>query len=588
MLVLRTATRLVGRRQPLLIASRSASSSTADHHQTEDDFAYPKEGFGAPIWRKTAGFAILGVLFYEYLGTPGDNDVAWLPAAGTEEFADEAALIRATRETALLQERQLVRSATRPPLYRSRNPEQFNHVSPYKNMVGMSVKFQAQTTAFRPRSGSLLLNRPTSAIEIATPALLVTTSRGVVPHLTQAHASTLPCLQVPFETFLEHSPPVPTLHPGSHPLHSFLGFNPENQLLILTLRDPHDVRETPANTNNYVSAVTGRGIRRILSLRCQIYHSLLPPFSQKRVERSVSRSASWVSQILGPNRNVLVHMAGGVSIAARKAFSSNLIEKLHGREAEAISPHKSLDDGLVGYVFDLAPLRMEMDAVSTGDAPDLTTLLRASLDSMPSSKLRVINSVSSPHEILRLIRDVGVDIFDSKWAQDNAAFGVALDFVFPAPAFQTRQNLGHNLYRTDFAQDFSSLSSSYSPCPCPACRPVATSQSAIISHSTMDQFRTDGTPQPASRAYIHHLCLTHEMSAHSLLVLHNLAVMQAFLASVRTLLEHSDNFGRLVDDFHNAYHEGHEQISEARTMWKEVDLARGKGRLAREQDQGDI
>ena len=48
-----------------------------------------------------------------------------------------------------------------------------------------------------------------------------------------------------------------------------------------------------------------------------------------------------------------MHMAGGTSIPARKAFAENLLEKLLGREAEAIRPLEKLDDGVVGYSFDL-------------------------------------------------------------------------------------------------------------------------------------------------------------------------------------------------------------------------------------------
>ena len=57
-----------------------------------------------------------------------------------------------------------------------------------------------------------------------------------------------------------------------------------------------------------------------------------------------------------------MHMAGGASIPARKleAFAENLLEKQHGREAEAIRPLEKLDDGVVGYSFDLVPLRQSL------------------------------------------------------------------------------------------------------------------------------------------------------------------------------------------------------------------------------------
>ncbi|KAJ7072455.1 tRNA-guanine(15) transglycosylase-like protein [Mycena amicta] len=459
---------------------------------------------------------------------------------------------------------------------------------------------------FGPRTGSLLLRRASGNIELPTPTLLVTTSRGVVPHLTQGHAANLPCIQLPFESFLERVPPVPTLQPGPHPLHTFLGYDPAEQLLVLTLRDPHDVRDAPANTDNYVSAVTGRGIRRVAPTQWAVYARTCcpdmvvalpdipftsPPFSQKRIERSLTRSASWLSQLLVPSPeplNVLVHMAGGISTSARRAFAASLKETLYGLEAEAIRPHQCLDDGVTGYVFDLAPLRKEIAAASAEATTRVADLLQASLSSMPCSKLRLVNSVSSPHQILRLIRDVGVDVVDSKWAQDAAAVGVALDFVFPAPTveIQKRRHLGHNLYRTEYAGDFSPLSSSLSACPCAACQPATPLN--IISHSVHDNFAVRDRAQPVSRGYIHHLCLTHEMSAHAMLVLHNIAVMQAFCAAIRHVLDCGEDFNGYVDEFLTTYDEGAALIEEARASWRAVDLARGKGRLMRERNGDEI
>lgn len=56
--------------------------------------------------------------------------------------------------------------------------------------------------------------------------------------------------------------------------------------------------------------------------------------------------------------------------------------------------------------------------------------------------------------MLRLIQDMGVDLFDVGLAMHAASLGVALDFVFPvfaSDAGYARQSLGHNLHegRTD-------------------------------------------------------------------------------------------------------------------------------------------
>jgi queuine tRNA-ribosyltransferase len=249
------------------------------------------------------------------------------------------------------------------------------------------------------------------------------------------------------------------------------------------------------------------------------------------------------------------------------------------------------------------------------DTSALIPLMKASLDSLPAQKLRLVNSATSPHEILRLIRDVGIDVFDAHWAQRAADIGVALDFQFPAadtrPNNQThgtKWELGHNLYDRVYAHDFTRLAdcfmdgassleqnnpSNRPTCPCAACSPLPPSQH--ISHSSIDSESNIESAHtalpflpPFRRAYLHHLLHTHEMSSHSLLAMHNLSVFDAFLSGVRAVLEHPDGaalFTNEVDKFVKVYDEEMKVFEDARKSWTEVDRARGKGRLAREKDK---
>ena len=326
-------------------------------------------------------------------------------------------------------------------------------------------------------------------------------------------------------------------------------------------------------------------------------------------------------------------MVGGTSIPARQAFAENLTETLHGREAEAILPYKCLDDGVKGYVFDLVPLRLSLMAERYADAPtapsdtpttptsmqrivdtsEIVPLIQASLNALSVHKLRLVNSAVSPHEILRLIRDVGIDIFDTHWAQRAADIGIALDFRFPIPEpdykpdIVQKRNLGINLYDSIYAHEFtrfatcfldgaSSLASQTSDTPiclCAACSPV--SPAAHISHSSVDwEMYTESSQSsskflpPYTRAYIHHLLHTHEMSSHSLLAMHNISVFDAFMYGIRAVLAGPDGESRFkaeVDKFCDGYDEGMSIFEEARKMWTVVELARGKGRLAREREK---
>lgn len=359
-----------------------------------------------------------------------------------------------------------------------------------------------------------------------------------------------------------------------------------------------------------------------------------PPYSQKRLTKSIERSAQWLASILvssSDQPSVLVHMAGATSIPARKAFAESLVEKLYGPEADIVKPYETLDQGVVGYSFDLLPLRLSLQALEksyekcppTEEIPSqapvqrstpmtevnldpvipvhtdrVTPFLQASLVPLPVPKLRIVNTTQTPHEILRLISSVGVDLFDSHWAQRAADIGVALDFAFPVPTTLALQigtrksgkaDIGHNLYDPAYSGDFSRFSAMN--CSCMACSPLV--PAAKIYHGVDDVSFTKQSNLPPSdkprrkpgntRSYVHHLLHTHEMSAHTLLVIHNLAVLEQFFSGIQHILTNRlESWNLEVDSFISTYDEKLEVFEEARAMWKYVDLARGKGRLARE------
>ncbi len=447
----------------------------------------------------------------------------------------------------------------------------------------------------------------------------------------------------------------------------------------MSLRDPADDRDMPPNGNDFVSALCLRGVRKVgttllllLNVTSEssltwahLYPQVTPnewrdyvlaaepdvlvalsdipltsgSYSQKRVTKSIERSASWLANILRPLPgqhvspgaashlpNVLVHMAGGTTPAARQAFSRSLLEPLFDKEAEAIKPLDNLDQGVAGYTFDLAPLHKSLsppsshetttkngfeatiDLFSTPPAPSVVkqvvSLICTSLELLPATKPRFVHSAGSPHEILALIRDVGIDLFDAHWAQRAADVGVSLDFVFPAPTTGAPpdaadaappREIGHNLYDKRYSHDFSPFADTLRscsaeqgderpPCTCMACAPSRPSQP--LKPSRLDETPPLHTPVPYTRAYVYHLLHTHEMAAHTFLVLHNLAVLDTFFAGVRRILsERPEAFSQEITRFEQVYDGKLGVLAEARKTWTEVSLARGKGRMAREREK---
>lgn len=355
-----------------------------------------------------------------------------------------------------------------------------------------------------------------------------------------------------------------------------------------------------------------------------------PPHSQKRTTKSLERSTAWLAHLLHTDEatpaqplNILVQMAGGTEERARQAFAECLVEALYGKDLDLISPLKTLDEGVCGYVFDLVPLRASIQQEAKNVLPPeevtarIQSLMSVSLRSLPVSKLRIAHSAVSPHEILRLIRDVGVDLFDARWAHLAANLGVALDFCFPVRnqdiqpttcrgpdrSLDGRLELGHNLFSPNYAHDHtrfastfydayaaSSSDSSVPVCPCAACSPIPPASS--IEHSAVDpqagQTDTHSKPQPPfTRAYIHHLLHTHEMSSHALLAMHNLTVMDAFFAGIREVLSQADGVAILkaeVDKFAATYSEDMAVLKDSRVDWARVERERGKGRMMREKE----
>ncbi|CAL1696773.1 unnamed protein product [Somion occarium] len=412
----------------------------------------------------------------------------------------------------------------------------------------------------------------------------------------------------------------------------------------------------PANNKLYVSANCIRGVRKVTPADWRNYAIACKPdlvvalsdvpytnqlHSQKRTTKGIERSTGWLADFLRPvaasltgeeeeakphHLNVLVNLVGGTDARARTLFSQGLIETLHGREQEQVQPIHTLDEGVSGYIFDFLPLRLSLDTKSMTEPKQaietdmFAELARASLAPLPQNKVRIAYSTTSPHEILRFVQDVGVDLFDSHWAQRAANIGIALDFRFPAipddmpiwndehcPCPQLRSNgkwdLGHNLFSEKYAHQHTRLASSFlngtSPetqtedshvCPCGACSP--SSLSIYLTHSSADAryLETEVPQRPYTRSYLHHLLHTHEMSSHTLLVMHNLSVMDAFFAGIRQVLKSSPaSFLRELDRFAQTYDESTELFDEAEKLWAKIESERGKGRLAREkQSSGQV
>jgi queuine tRNA-ribosyltransferase len=299
---------------------------------------------------------------------------------------------------------------------------------------------------------------------------------------------------------------------------------------------------------------------------------------------------------------------GGCDPRARTEFARGLVDKIDvpiaDNEGNTI---KKIEDGIFGYAIELVDLPVNIlntppiteDAKSTPGSNGTLDLIRSSFEPLSSTKLRIAHSPPSPHIVLRLIAETGIDLFDVPWLAEAADLGITLDFQFPVPPATPAQNavtpIGHNLFEERFSMDFEPIGRLESSWPC-----HSTFSPSHILHGKSDAEQWDPQDRESNseanatgsftRAYVHHLLHTHEMGAYALLHLHNLAMMDQFFENVRAFLSQNTapgsevKFAKEIIRFYKRYELPDRLFAEARMRWKEVEDARGKGSLKRERD----
>lgn len=246
--------------------------------------------------------------------------------------------------------------------------------------------------------------------------------------------------------------------------------------------------------------------------------------------------------------NIFAPLVGGTDAQARKQFTENLM---------SLQDFKKIA-GVVINLNQLYPLPETLPPKST-----ISNLLYASLSSLPASLPRFVLCPKSPHEILRLVARNGIDLFMDEWSSAMSNVGVSLDFCFPIISpddVGKRSELGHNLFSDIYGLDFRGLASS-----------------GIQTH-LIEKYGSRALGDVPTRAYVHHLLHTHEMTSHVLLAMHNTCVMDLFISGIRASLR-DGTFDKDRVDFEQLYVEELHCLEEARVAWGRVHRERGKGRL---------
>lgn len=347
---------------------------------------------------------------------------------------------------------------------------------------------------------------PAKEIEIETPALLLTTRKGLPAFISPDHLSSLPSpdsrlLQFSPMHFME-GPSLKTLSNigGVHQLLGLHGYGfvalPRDS--ILSLPECNSTNKHGASFETPCGRFLVKPLeymKMISSMKPDLWVSLADEVSAsvaaKRNKVSVDRTIRWLDDCISlksTNGALFGSIVGGCSIEERKHCAQEVAKR-----------------NVSGYYIGGFGLGDSMD--------ERSTLLHAVTDCLPKEKPRQVCGLGLPEEVLQGIA-AGIDLFDSMYIYHLTLGGFALIFPLdgqPKPVSDpqlsamasdhTKINLKATVYRKD-------ASPIVDGCKCYTC-------------------------QNHTKAYINHLLNVHEMLAQILLEIHNTHHYLAFFRLIR-------------------------------------------------------
>ncbi|MFS7910510.1 putative tRNA-guanine(34) transglycosylase [Helianthus anomalus] len=372
-----------------------------------------------------------------------------------------------------------------------------------------NMKFAIKTfcKSGRARVGLLqltTLGNNKEIIEIETPALLLTTRKGLPAFIPPDH---LPFLPSPDSRLLHFSPmhfmECPDLKTisnigGVHRLLGLQGYGfvavPRDSILSLPECNSSNKNgasfETPCGRflvkpMEYMKMISSMKPDLWVSLADEVHASV----TVKRNKVSVDRTITWLDTCISlkPRDGVLFgSIVGGCNVEERTRCAQEVAKR-----------------NVSGYYI---------GGFGLGDSIDeRSTYLHAVTDSLPKEKPRQVCGLGLPEEVLQGIA-AGIDLFDSTYIYHLTLEGFALIFplndkctqdpqLCPMASDYTKINLKATVYRKDTSRIVEG-------CTCYTC-------------------------QNHTKAYINHLLNVHEMLAQILLEIHNTHHYLSFFRLIR-------------------------------------------------------
>ncbi|KAK9464264.1 tRNA-guanine(15) transglycosylase-like protein [Lipomyces arxii] len=379
---------------------------------------------------------------------------------------------------------------------------------------------------------------------IATPNIIIPTSRGTIPHLTpenvQKHVET-PAVFVGLEDFIERVPMKSPIAQFGHSLREYISLLPSSHEIPIFLapRRSCPIPTSQQNSDKTFSIVTTDGFRQFevieyLTLASTLADKdtvILAPVDMpmlisttkseggyspwkhiggNRVRKMVVRNEMWSEAALQicAARDVIVPIMPGIKLPDQEEFINKVAVSSAGLTFYDISSP-----------FVPESCAEKLTSPMTGSSADIASLPE-SISTFARINLAYHNG---PHDVLESIAK-GYDLFCADWVVTATDAGIAFTFELEQTSDETLP-LGISLWENvKYATDLNSLSDD---CECHTCK----------NHH---------------RAYIAHLLSAKEMLAWTLLQIHNLHVASKFMAQIRSAIE-QNQFDEASRKFNKTY-----------------------------------
>lgn len=412
------------------------------------------------------------------------------------------------------------------------------------------MKFEIQKSTKRgiecfERLGALYHEKGTTTTKTLTPACTLYTSSGCVPHVTNdllKFVNYVPnIIEVPLPSIIESRDAMTSL---KKPLDKFMSFTSENNLTLLNLKDSAKLVKDNRNEGKKVAVWSKKGktlhtteeycaLANCVSIdliECPFDDFNLTSETKKRNRKSFDRTKGYFDVCMGAGNDEDKKMEKILPIVG---YDDPETLKFY---LQYINESKYTFKGVVYHGFEKNEKTLELHDFN--DFKKTITSMNKLLEAKVSEAFKIYSFSGRPDQIISAV-EIGFDVFSGSY-----------------PFLLTQQSHA-SLYEYKMVLDTDSNQSDSDECDeVPVKRQKIDDTKNVVKAEKTNEFFIDLTDQKYAddftklrdscdcytcknftRAYIYHLVKVKEISAHTLLMIHNLHSYFGFFEQIRITID---------------------------------------------------